>query len=459
VTPWHDDLADGRRGTRSSGAHFKDFTRPSHPRIWVPDTPSDEYGHGTHVAGIISGSGDASDGKRMGVAPDARLVVLKVLDDEGHGHISDVIAAIDYAIALKDRFNIRVINLSVASGVFESYRTDPLALAARRAVAAGIVVVAAAGNLGQDADGNRQHGGVTSPANAPWVLTVGAASHQGTASRGDDIIADFSSRGPTWIDFVAKPDILAYGVGIESLAAPDSVLARTYSQYLLDGSRPSGVKPYLSLSGTSMAAPVVAGTVALMLEANPALTPNGVKAILEYTAESRSSTPLDEGAGLLNARGAVRLARHFGRSRNAVGEPRDLIAGEWVEWSRHVLWGNQLLEETMPHPSSHAWSRSVDWGAFATKTGTPVWGTTDAQVVWTATSRQTRGIVWPSYFDDNIVWSTYFDDNIVWSTYFDDNIVWSTYFDDNIVWSTSTAAPVLWPAPPMPVTSPGMKPR
>src|SRR6185503_1019162 len=115
----------------------------------------------------------------------------------------------------------------------------------------------------------------------PWVLTVGAASHQGTAPRGDDRVAGFSSQGPTWIDFAAKPDILAYGVGIESLAAPNSTLASTYSAYLLDGTRPTGVKPYLSLSGTSMAAPVVTGAIALMFEANPRLTPNGVKAILE----------------------------------------------------------------------------------------------------------------------------------------------------------------------------------
>ena len=136
-----------------------------------------------------------------------------------------MIAAIDYAIAVRETYNIRVINLSVASGVFESYDTDPLALAARRAVEAGIVVVAAAGNLGsRRATGDAQVGGITSPGNAPWVLTVGAASHQGTARRSDDTSRDFSSRGPTWIDFAAKPDLVAPGVGIESLADPHSTL-------------------------------------------------------------------------------------------------------------------------------------------------------------------------------------------------------------------------------------------
>ncbi len=457
ITPWHDDIDVRGRSGRGTVAHFKDFTQDIHPRVWVPETPSDEYGHGTHVAGIIAGSGYDSDGRRVGIAPDAHLIVLKVLDAQGHGHISDVIAAIDYAIAVKDRFNIRVINLSVASGVFESYRTDPLAQAARRAVNAGIVVVASAGNLGQNDKGESQQGGITSPGNAPWVLTVGAASHQGTAARNDDTVADFSSQGPTWIDFAAKPDILAYGVGIESLAAPNSTLASTYSAYLLDGTRRTGTKPYLSLSGTSMAAPVVAGTVALMLEANPRLTPNGVKALLEYTAEADRAAALTEGAGLLNARGAVRLAQNFGKPRAPLGEPGDLIAGQWVPWSQHLLWGNHLLDGALPPASSNAWSTSVEWGALSTSAGTPVWGANaDDNIVWSTTNRRGRNVVWGTYNDDNIVWSTaapddnivwstYFDDNIVWSTtHGDDNIVWSTYNDDNIVWSTSVVVNVVW---------------
>jgi subtilisin family serine protease len=459
ITPWHDDLEVNGRSGRGTVAHFRDFTQDAHPRVFVPQAPSDEYGHGTHVAGIIAGSGFSSGGRRTGVAPDAHLVVLKVLDAQGQGHISDVIAAIDYAIAVRTRFNIRVINLSVASGVFESYRTDPLAQAARRAVSAGMVVVASAGNLGQNAAGEPQSGGVTSPGNAPWVLTVGAASHGGTAARGDDTVAGFSSHGPTWIDFAAKPDILAYGVGIESLAAANSTLASTYSQFLLAGTRGAGSQPYLSLSGTSMAAPVVAGTVALMLEANPALTPNAVKAILEYTAESIDASPLTVGAGLLNASGAVRLSANFRQPRQPLGQPGDIIAGQWVPWSQHVLWGNHLLEDTLPAPTSYAWRVSAEWGALTTTAGGPVWGlAADDNIVWSTRADSDDNIVWSTYHDDNIVWSTRADadDNIVWSTYFDDNIVWSTradaddnivwstYHDDNIVWSTSALANVVW---------------
>ncbi len=459
ASPQHDDLYYRIRGRISDRVvHFRDFTRPLQQRLWTPENPSDEYGHGTHVAGIIAGSGFDSDGRRQGIAPNAGLVVLKVLDGQGHGYVSDVIAAIDYAIAVRQRFNIRVINLSVATGVFESYRTDPLAQAARRAVAAGIVVVASAGNLGESAEGEAQYGGITSPGNAPWVLTAGAASHQGTVPRPDDRRADFSSQGPTWIDFAAKPDILAYGVGIESLAAPNSTLARTLADYLLPGTRRTGALPYLSLSGTSMAAPVISGTVALMLEANPRLTPNAVKAILQYTAQARGESALAEGAGLVNARGAVRMAQFFARPRTGVGIPADLIAGTWTPWSRHLLWGNYLLAGGVPLPGSNAWLRTVEWGATATSGGQPiVWGarTTNA-VVWGTREDGTDNIVWSTgapETGDNIVWSTgapEAGDNIVWSTgapETGDNIVWSTGAPgagDNIVWSTGSATNVVW---------------
>src|SRR5262245_38677915 len=192
ITSWHDDLGDAGVGQRVT--RFVDF-------IDGTETPYDDYGHGTHVAGIIAGDGFDSDGARTGIAPAANLVVLKVLDGSGRGYVSDVIAALDYAVAERAALNIRVISLSVASGVYESYNTDPLTLAALRAVESGIVVAAAAGNNGRGTGGQSQYGGVTSPGNAPWVLTVGASSHMGTIDRADDTIAAFTSRGPTAFDF------------------------------------------------------------------------------------------------------------------------------------------------------------------------------------------------------------------------------------------------------------------
>jgi serine protease AprX len=440
----HEDLDGSFRTTRERVVHFKDFTRQPNTRLWMSAVASDEFGHGTHVAGIIAGSGDASSGRRTGVAPGAHLVGLKVLDASGEGYISDVIAAIDYAVSVRSTYNIRIINLSVAAGVFDSYRVDPLAQAARRAVDAGIVVVAAAGNLGRNDAGETQFGGITSPGNAPWVLTVGASSHQGTIRRSDDSLAGFSSLGPTWIDFGAKPDLVAPGVGIESLAAPQSSLYSTLSDYLLPGTRTDGFRPYLSMSGTSMAAPVVAGTVALMLEANPRLTPNAVKAILQYTAQAgRAEDVLAQGAGLLNARGAVRLARFFAAPQRGIGSMRDTIDGESIRWARHIVWGNYLVTGGLPLPGSNAWAQNLPWGALKTSTGTPVvWGARDDEnIVW---STSDGNIVWSTGGDENIVWSTDDDSNIVWSTNDDGNIVWSTGGDNNIVWSTAIARNVVW---------------
>ena len=442
----HADLSHVRRHMGADRVvHFKDFTKPSNSRVWSTEIPTDEYGHGTHVAGIIAGSGYESKGARAGIAPGSHLIGLKVLDAEGNGHISDVIAAIDYAISVKDAYNIRIINLSVGSGVFESFNRDPLALAARRAVNAGIVVITAAGNLGQSDNGLLQYGGITSPGNAPWVLTVGASSHEGTSQRSDDVLADFSSRGPTWLDFAAKPDLVAPGVGIESLAAPQSTLYSSMSDYLLDGVRHGSYKPYLSLSGTSMAAPVVAGTVALMLEANPSLTPNAVKAILQYTAEVKTGeSMLAQGAGLLNARGAVRLARFFANPQKGLNRPGDTLTGESVAWSRHIIWGNYRVRGGLPLPGSNAWAPGLEWGALKTASGADVvWGARSAEnIVW---STNTHGnIMWSTAAADNIVWSTKGADNIVWSTAAADNIVWSTGAADNIVWSTLAADNIVW---------------
>ena len=228
VSASHDDLSSSAGGSRV--ARFVDFAGNA-------TAPYDDYGHGTHVAGIIAGNGFDSGGARTGMAPGAHLIVLKVLDGSGEGRISDVIAALDYVVDHKDELNIRVVNLSVATGVYESYDTDPLTLAAQRAVAAGIVVVAAAGNNGRGPEGTTRYSGITAPGNAPWVLTVGASSHMGTTDRADDTIAAFSSRGPSAIDHGAKPDLVAPGVGIESLSDPASRLYTTASPYLLDRHR------------------------------------------------------------------------------------------------------------------------------------------------------------------------------------------------------------------------------
>jgi subtilisin family serine protease len=470
VTSWHDDLGSDRVD------HFADF-------VDFQPLPSDEYGHGTHVAGIIAGSGYDSNGARRGVAPAANLVVLKVLDADGYGYISNVIAALDYAVEHRAQFNIRVINLSVAAGVYESYNSDPLTLAAKRAVQAGVVVVTAAGNLGRNAQRAIQYGGVTAPGNAPWVLTVGASSHNGTASRTDDSIAPFSSRGPGFIDYAAKPDIVAPGVGIESLTDATSSLFLSHPSARLWGTVDTATQPYLSLSGTSMSAPVVTGTVALMMQANPALSPNLVKAILQYTAEHKLRyNDLTQGAGFLNARGAVQLAKILGSgaartaSSSSISDP--------TTWNRHINWGNHRIGGGVLRADANAWIANLTWGATRTDEGDPiVWGSVcgekgcdntlwstapdEATIAW---GTGTDTTVWSTSDEDNIVWGTACGgadcqsvvwgsncdtdacDSVVWGTSTEDNIVWGTNADDedNIVWGTRSALTddVNWSAPP-----------
>jgi serine protease AprX len=422
--------------------------------------PYDDNGHGTHVAGIIAGNGYDSGGARAGIAPAAHLVSLKVLDQNGHGVISDVIAAFDWAVKNRVAHNIRVINLSVGAMVTESYETDPLTLAAKAAVDAGIVVVTAAGNLGKRADGKPLYGSITAPGNAPWVLTVGASSTEGTPQRWDDVIAPYSSRGPTAIDYLAKPDLVAPGTGIVSISDPTSDFYRTKAAYLLTGTRDPGYKPYLSLSGTSMASPVVAGTVALMIQANPKLTPNLVKAILQYTAQKYNYDTMTQGAGFLNSLGAVELARYFAKARAG-----DRYPSNW-QWSKQILWGNQRLKGGVIKPNGSAWAsnivwgttddENIVWGTLCNDCENIVWGTADAleNIVW-GTLSDTENIVWgtldgaenivwgTSGNDENIVWGTACGgadcENIVWGTALDlENIVWGTAIDmENIVWGTT----------------------
>jgi serine protease AprX len=173
ITNYHDDLNRSLSGNSSRRVvHFKDFTRHFSANLWFNEIQSDDYGHGTHVAGIIAGSGYDSGGRRTGVAPGAKLLGLKVLDEEGHGYVSDVIAAIDYAISVRSTYNVRVINLSVASGV-SVVLERPLTLAAKRAAEAGIIV--AAGRQSRLTECVR-NGAASITGNAPWVLTVGAST-------------------------------------------------------------------------------------------------------------------------------------------------------------------------------------------------------------------------------------------------------------------------------------------
>jgi serine protease AprX len=297
----------------------------------------DLYGHGTLTASLISGRKEFLSGTYTGLAPNANLLNLKVLSDKGTGKASDVIAAIDWCIKNKALYNIRIINLSLGAPAVESYRTDPLCQAARRAFDAGIVVVAAAGNYGKSFSGTKLYGGISSPGIEPSVITVGASNTKDTDQRSDDLMASYSSRGPTRsyltdnrgiriFDNLPKPDLVAPGnriAGANALGTPDKGNKPFYSNALVKESPSILIQQnpvieknmiqevgIVRLSGTSMSAPLVSGTIALMLQANPNLTPSLVKAILMYSAQPLPGfNTLEQGAGELNVHGALSLTK------------------------------------------------------------------------------------------------------------------------------------------------------
>jgi serine protease AprX len=251
----------------------------------------DRYGHGTFIAGLVAGDGAASGGKWKGVAPGASILSVKAAGADGAADVSNILAAIQWVVSFKDRYNIRVLNLSLGTDSTQDWRTDPLNYAVERAWAAGMTVVVAASNEGPAA------GTITKPADDPWVVTVGATDDRGTASLGDDQLPDFSGRGPT-AHGLAKPDVAAPGAHVISLRAPGSTIDTQFPWYV-DGSYRRG-------SGTSMATGVVSGAVALMLQADPGLTPDRVKHALVATArDAASSDPMAVGAGVVDANAAA----------------------------------------------------------------------------------------------------------------------------------------------------------
>lgn len=230
----------------------------------------DSYGHGTHVAGLIAGNGgerpdkDKLRGRYAGVAPDADLISVKVSDDDGNTSVIDVIDGLQFVLDHKDRFNIRVVNLSLNSTVAESYLTDPLDAAVEEAWFRGLVVVSAAGNRGA-----AEQAVSYAPANDPYVITVGAVDDMNSKNVDDDRLAPWSSRGVTQ-DGITKPEVLAPGASIESVLAPGSQFAGECPKCVRDDE-------YFRVGGTSMATGVVSGAVALLLQAHPEWTPDQVK--------------------------------------------------------------------------------------------------------------------------------------------------------------------------------------
>jgi serine protease AprX len=379
----------------------------------------DKCGHGTHVAGIIAGNGDSSSAQReplryfktiSGIAPRSSIVNVRVLNEQGEGTVSGVIAGVQWVVANKAKYGIRVINLSLGHPAGESYKTDPLCLAVEKAWKAGIVVVCAAGNDGRYDDDfvpgrenegyGTNYGSIQSPGNSPYVITVGALKST-NGNRQNDTVATYSSRGPSRLDYVLKPDLVAPGNRVMSLNARDSYLSANYpdnqierSEYeyrLLDQKKVS--RDYFRLSGTSMSAPVVAAAAALMLQKEPNLTPDTVKARLMISADKwgmpdGGTDPCTFGAGYLNIASALQSKVVAGGYALSPTLSQDEFGNVFINtgdiwgtrgiwdadvsdlraiWGRLTIWNSStnLLSDSRAIWGRSVWSDRAIWGRSA----------------------------------------------------------------------------------------------
>ena len=362
-------LQDG--GGTSRIKTTRDFTTGNATPAHV--APGDGYGHGTHVGGLIGG--DQAEVK--GVAPGVSYVSLRVLDDYGVGSTSSVIKAIEWAVANKAAYGIDILNLSLGHPIFEPAATDPLVQAVEAAVRNHLVVVTSAGNYGTNPlTGQVGYAGVSSPGNAPSAITVGAEKTFDTNTRTDDVMADYSSRGPSWYDGFVKPDVVAPGHNLVSAAAT----AQTLYTRLPTKQVTLGGRPYLKLSGTSMATGVVSGTVALMLEqakATYGVVPpvNAIKAMLQASAFPMNDAAgatyhvLAQGAGALNAAGALELATAInpttpvGSAWLATGvSEATTIDGQNIVWGDNVVWGDNIVWGDSNFTHNIVFGQNIVWG-------------------------------------------------------------------------------------------------
>lgn len=342
-------------------------------------------GHGTHVAGTIAGNGSSSLGALQGIAPEANIISVKVTNDTGSATYSSVIAGVQWVVHNKRTYNIRVMNISLGSPVTRSYKDDPLVSAMQVAWFSGVVVVVAAGNGGPGA------GTISSPGNDPYAITVGAVDDVGTAYYRDDVIADFSARGPTAIDNLSKPDLVAPGRRVVSLRSVGSYLDQSFPDRVVDRS-------YFRLSGTSMAAPVVAGVAALLLQKDPTLRPNQVKYILAHSTRTLSYDRNTAGAGSVSALSAVQFSQRDIGNRGK--RPGDVFARTIYPLAKGapLLWRD-------PSYMGRNWS-NYDWDT----------------VPW-------DGYTWDNFDWENIDW-----ESASWSNYDWENFEWENFEWNNVDW-------------------------
>jgi serine protease AprX len=376
-------------------------------QLYDPANSIDPNGHGTHVAGILVGTGSHSpDGRLAGLAPQANLVSVRVLDGTGHGLSSDVLAGLQWILDNKTQYGIRIVNVSLGHPAYESAAVDPLVQAVDALWDAGVVVVCSAGNGGRDG-----YVTISSPCNSRKVITVGATNDQRTPEVSDDTTTTYSSRGPTAIDLVAKPDLVAPGNRIVSLRAAGSYQDTLFPERRVaaDPSAPEVVE-YFEMSGTSMASPIVAGTAALMLEQDPSLNPGTIKARLMLSARKPAvGDPLVTGAGSLDILAALRANGTVADAPSPLAII-DVATGLIGFENTAVLWGNESFSLMTLWPGSMIWTdptayyQSVVWTAGEIWPSAELWPSSE---IWPTGENWPQDELWPEslLWPDSPAWS------------------------------------------------------
>jgi serine protease AprX len=357
----------------------------------------DNFGHGTHLAGIIAGENTAAADGFSGIAPGVKLTSIKVGVTNGAVDVSQAIAAIDWAVEHRndDPANpIRVINLAYGTDGTQDYKVDPLTYAVENAWRKGIVVVAAAGNGGVNAR-------LTNPAYDPFVLTVGAADTQNTVDANDDTVASFSSRGSA----ARKVDVVAPGRSIASLRAPGALIDQDYP------TARSGTR-FFRGSGSSQASAVVSGAVALMLQARPKLTPDNVKNLIKLSSRPVTAvTALDKGVGMMNVWDAYQWvipsvvqtwpkATGFGSLEKARGAVHVVDNGTTLTGENGIMGPFDSRAWATATAADNAWSGGEWMGIGMTGTN---WTTVNGQPSWSG--RTWSGRTWSGRTWSGRTWS------------------------------------------------------
>ena len=367
-----------------------------------PETSIDPYGHGTHVAGIMVGTGAMSAGGSMrGVAPEANLISVRVLGPSGAGQASDVLAGVQWITDHHAEYGIRVANLSLGHQIVEPAADDPLVQAVEALWDAGVVVVCSAGNRGRDGFVT-----ITSPCNARKVITVGAANDLNTVSITNDRVATYSSCGPTTFDLIAKPDLVAPGNKIVSLRSPGSYLDMLLPERRMAGDPQNPlVLDYFESSGTSMASPMVAATAALMIEQDPALNPGSVKARLMMSARKAAfGNPMISGAGYLDIMGALQATWTAADAPSPQALP-SAVEGDIEFENTSTLWGNDAFSLRVLWADSVNWTDPFNFLTPYLKTKGEIWPT--------GADQEAQGELWPNseFWPEGEMWP----DSPIWN--------------------------------------------